>query len=164
MSHFAIHIRSVLDNTRCDKFFVSTSSNAMSSSQLSERANTIYKKATGTEKNFNFTIIRMSVTTNVRKMFSGRETSQSLANQMSHNESTTDRFYNLTKNSQHETQDIHTKIRTSMGMQVTYETFIPYCIKLLNNSKQIVISNNYLNANIFKQILQMDTSSQVLNF
>ncbi len=101
--------------------FLSETGSKMSSSQLSSAAKMFWKRATKTVKNFNFTIIRKSVTTNVRQLTKNdANTAVILANQMTHDKSTADKHYHLTKNSTEEHVQIHDTICKSMGLSVPY--------------------------------------------
>ncbi len=118
MSRFVVYARPLVEKDICDAFFLTTAGKSISSLHLSERAKAYYKKPTGLEKIFNFTIGRMSLTTAVRQTFSDDpHTSQILA-KMTHEEFIASRFYYIANNTQAQTKDIHEKIMVAFGMKV----------------------------------------------
>lgn len=104
--------------------FLSERGSGMSSSQLTYGAKMFWKRATKTNKDFNFTIVRKSVTTNVRQQTKNdSNTAVLLANQMTHAKATADKHYDLTKNSPEEQRLIHSTICEAMGLKVCCSFF-----------------------------------------
>lgn len=121
LAQYVNHVRPLLatSDVKEGHVFLSASGSNMTSSQLSNAAKLFWKRATKTHKMFNFTIVRKSVTTAVRQ-FTKNDTNTAiiLANQMTHDKSTADKHYHLTRNSPDEQRQIHSTICESMGIEV----------------------------------------------